>query len=161
MLDFLKTAAGGYNYLLIISLMAWIVSTLGVVAGFHKHRSDTVTAQTAARQAQQEKEGEEHLRKQAEARLAAAEQEILTLKPKPLPDRLLTFGNGIDRTFQDLIRGGMRTFRMNLDAAQFGQLQSFAKEDSRLSVTTSTNTRIGPSGPIIEATLQIGDGIFP
>jgi hypothetical protein len=142
-------------------VLAWFTSTLIIAANIHKHRADIVSAQKAAAMAEDEKNNADRLRIEAEQRLAKAEARIHELEPKPFKERVLTFGASIDLAFPDLISSGTRIFRMDLDAVQFGQLQSLANEDSRISVATSTNTRLGPAGPIIEATLQIGDGVFP
>ena len=97
----------------------------------------------------------------AENRLATAESKIRELEPKPLAERIILFGLQIDSRFRKMVKTGTRSFKMRLDSYQYGQLEAFAKEDARVFVSHSTNTNVGPSGSIIEATLEIGDGVFP
>lgn len=88
MLDFFRTANGSLNFVLMGSILVWLSSTGVIVANFYKHRTDTVSAQKAAKLAVEQKGKEESLRIEAEERLAKAEAKIVELTPPPLKARI-------------------------------------------------------------------------
>jgi hypothetical protein len=94
-------------------------------------------------------------------RLIEAEARIKELEPKLLAERIIHFMLPINKQFREMVESGTRSFLMRLNNYQYNQLEAFAKEDARVSVSHSTNTNVGPSGSIIEATLKIGNGVFP
>jgi hypothetical protein len=128
-MNFFRTAAGPYNYVLIVSLVAWIISTLGVLAGLLKHRTDTVAANESRRKAEEARRYEEIRRQTAEDRLATAEAEIQKLRPKPLKDRVLVFLSRLDDRALRAATNGQREFRGTFTTAQLTELQSLCAED--------------------------------
>ena len=89
MLEFLKTPAGAYNLTFILAIFGWLVSGVGIFAGFHLTKVRGVEAEAKARKTEvQRVETVEELRV-AKAEASAAKQKADELESQQRP-RLLT-----------------------------------------------------------------------
>jgi hypothetical protein len=77
-------------------------------------------------------------------------------------EKITIFGQKTIPRFTSLIKEGTFEFRLNLSSSEFGELKRIADEEpnGKISVSTSTNTRIGPTGSVIETVLKIDPSLF-
>jgi hypothetical protein len=166
MLEWLKTPSGAYNLTLIIAIVAWLGAGVAIYAGFHLNKVRTIESQRKARESEEDKARIKAELELATSKLEDAKSKLAALEEKTRPlttaEKLMKFGTAVDARFPALIEEGQRGFRMNLSEHDFGVLRQIAREDTdqRLKIQTSTNTRVGPEGAIVEVTLTIGDTVF-
>lgn len=129
MLDFFRTAAGSLNFVLMGGVFAWFAATWIIAANIHKHRTDTLSAIAGRTRAEQSQQQEENRRIEAEKRLAAAEEEITNLRPKPLKERVLIWLGGLDPRVMLTAKQGKRVFEESMTEAQKADLQHLCAED--------------------------------
>ncbi len=55
MLEWLKTSSGAYNLSLIVAVVAWLVTGIGILTGFHLNKVKTLEAQGKATKAEKER----------------------------------------------------------------------------------------------------------
>jgi len=67
--------------------------------------------------------------RRADRRFELAQQEIETLKPLPLKQRVLDFLNSVDAGILAAAQAGKDTFRMSLNFGQAGDLMKLTEED--------------------------------
>ncbi len=85
MLEFLKTPAGAYNLTFILAILGWLVSGVGIFAGFHLTKVRAIESEEKARQAEVQRiETAEELRI-AKAEAAAAKKQVDELEIKQRP----------------------------------------------------------------------------
>jgi hypothetical protein len=93
MLEFLKTSAGAYNLTFILAILGWLITGVGIFAGFHLTKVRAVESDAKARKAEvQRVETVEELRiAKAEASAAKKLADDLEAKQRPrsIPDDVL------------------------------------------------------------------------
>ena len=154
MLDFFKTASGGINLGLLAVILGWVVTTFGMIAHIHKHRSELVAARDAAYKSRQQTEVEEKLRKDAEARFEAAESEIERLKPKPFGVRAKDYLNSLNPKILEAIAQGETAIPLRISGRQFAALQEIIEDPEATKRIWIAEIRDGEMGGV-----EFPDGI--
>ena len=141
MLDALKTPSGAYNLTLIISGIIWLLSGIGIFAGFNVNRVKAIEAQQKTQNAEDAKKTADSMRQAAEKRLADTEAELQTTKAKTaelalrLAPRMLT----------DEQRAGFLHFATNAPKGRVA-LQSAAGNQEALSYATAIKDLLTKAG---------------
>jgi hypothetical protein len=75
-------------------------------------------------------------------------------------ERLFTLFDRVDPKFRAAVESGHYSFTAFLREFEYGTLKAIAKEDDRIQLTPSTNTRVDNEGAVIQVFIQIKPEVF-
>lgn len=141
-----RDTAGAWHWPSIIVFLGWLGAglTLFITLWFSKRE-------------RVESAHKDHLLVEARAKIGALEE---ATRPQTTAERLLVLFDRVDPKFRAAVESGRYTFTAGLRSFDYGTLQSIAKDDPRIILAPSNNTRVDNEGSVITVGIQISPEVF-
>ena len=150
MISLFQTASGAWHYPSIFMVSGWLVTGILMFGNLLVNRNDRLRAHQKEAQSVSEAQI-------AKTKIATLEEKTRTLTTA---EKLYQLMERVDPKFRAAIASGQFTFEERFREFDYGTLKLISRDDLRVKLVPSTNTRADNEGAIIEVMIHIEPEVF-